>query len=87
LDEATAWLRETLDAGPVAAKELKKLAKADGLSLRTLERAKAKLGVVACPEHFGGPWVWKLPEGVAHNDRFLQDNTTVRQPDTESANP
>ncbi len=82
LDEATAWLRETLDAGPIPAKELKGLGKADGLSLRTLERAKAKLGVVACPEHFGGPWVWKLPDGVAHNDF-----ATVRQPDTESANP
>jgi len=61
-------------------------AKADGLSLRTLERAKAKLGVVACPKHYRGPWVWKLPEGVAHNDRFLQDGPTVRQPPTESAN-
>ncbi len=61
-------------------------AKADGISLRTLERAKAKLGVVACPDGFGGPWVWKLPEGVAHNDRFLQEGATVRQPPTESAN-
>ncbi len=86
LDEATRWLSETLDSGPMPAKELKELAKGDGLSLRTLERAKAKLGVVACPEYFGGPWVWKLPEGVAHNDRFLQDGARVRQPPTESAN-
>jgi len=81
LEEATRWLHETLDVGPMPAKELKELSKADGLSLRTLERAKAKLGVVACPECFGGPWVWKLPEGAARND-FPR----VRQPLTESAN-
>jgi len=80
LDEANAWLRETLDSGPIPAKELKELAKSDGLSIRTLERAKAKLGVVACPECFGGPWVWKLPEGMSHNDF-----ATVRQEVPESA--
>jgi len=42
----------------VAAKALKELPEADGLSLRTLERAKAKLDVVACPEHFGGPYLF-----------------------------
>ena len=86
LDEATAWLKESLDAGPMPAKELKQQAKGDGISLRTLERAKAKLGVVACPDGFGGSWVWKLPEGVAHNDRFLQEGATVRQEPAESAN-
>ena len=78
LDEAARWLQEMLDAGPVAAKELKDLARADGLSLRTLERGKAKLGVVACPDGFGGPWVWKLPE---LGDSFPTD----RQESTQSA--
>jgi hypothetical protein len=85
LDEASAWLRENLDAGPIAAKELKKLATADGLSLRTLERAKKKLGVVACPECFGGPWVWKLPEGTARTERLLQNGSTDRQEPPQSA--
>ena len=79
LDEATSWLGETLDAGTMPAKELKELAKSDGISLRTLERAKAKLGVVACREGFGGAWDWKLPAGKAHNDRFLQDGAVDRQ--------
>jgi RecA-family ATPase len=62
LAEAERWLREKLEGGPVASGTLKEDARGDGLSVRTLERAKAKLGVVACPEGFGGGWVWKLPE-------------------------
>lgn len=80
LEEAVRWLEEHLEAGPVPAKQLKEAAKADGLSVRTLERGKAKLGVVACPDGFGGPWVWKLPE-TGLDASF----PTVRQPSAESA--
>ena len=80
VDEAVRWLEEHLESGPVPAKQLKEAAKADGLSVRTLERGKAKLGVVACPDGFGGPWVWKLPE-TGLDTNFPTD----RQPTAESA--
>lgn len=59
--EATDWLREALAAGPVAAQEVKRRAAGDGIALRTLDRAKTRLGVRAAPDGYRGPWVWHLP--------------------------
>ncbi len=64
LDEAIDWLKNALAGGPRPGKELKEQAKADGIAERTLERAKKKFGVVAEPNGFGGPWVWRWPEKV-----------------------
>lgn len=61
LDEAVDWLASLLTDGPRPAGDVKKQAKADGISARTLDRAKKKLGVVARKESaFGGPWTWGL---------------------------
>jgi hypothetical protein len=59
--EAVDWLQEVLAGGPVNAVDVRKRAAADGIASRTLDRAKAPLGVKATREGFGGPWVWMLP--------------------------
>ena len=64
LNEAMNWLQEMLSDGSVGAKELKKRARDDGISARTLDRAKSSLGVLAFREGFGadGQWTWSLPD-------------------------
>jgi hypothetical protein len=62
LDEAVAWLQEVLADGPKPGKEVKEAANPDGIAARTLERARSHLGVIAGPDGFGGPWVWRLPD-------------------------
>jgi len=74
LDEAVEWLRDALTDGPLGAKEVKDLAHRDGVSPRTLDRAKSRLKVIAGPDGFGGPWIWRLP-----------DSPTVRQDSPECA--
>lgn len=63
LDEAVAWLADLLSDGPMPAKEIKAKAEEDDIKRRTLDRAKAKIGVIACREGFdkGSRWVWRLP--------------------------
>ena len=62
-EQAKAWLREMLAGEPVPATEIKREAKLDGFSTRTIERAKEGLEVVAKRQGFGkeGQWVWELP--------------------------
>jgi hypothetical protein len=52
-----------LQRGPRPAAELKQLAKADGISERTLLRAKARLQLETKRTSFGeaGKWLWSLP--------------------------
>jgi hypothetical protein len=66
-DEAAEWLTAALYDGPVASKELKAKAEADGIAWRTVERAKEALSVSAHrhtepgKQKGKGEWVWKLP--------------------------
>ena len=62
-EEAKAFLLEKLSAGPVKIDELKDEAKANGISWRTLERAKQLVGAKAQKEKgtLGGAWFWELP--------------------------
>ncbi len=62
--EAMAWLKEALKGGPAKARDLVSHAKAEGISDRTLHRAKQSLGIRACRKGYGpgGTWVWELPE-------------------------
>lgn len=67
LSEAQEFLREVLVNGPEAVSEIKKQATGAGISWRTVERAKAALGVQAAREgeagkRGGGAWVWTLPD-------------------------
>lgn len=60
--EAVDWLMSYLSDGEKAAKDVIAAAAADGISRRTLERAKPQAGVVARREGFsdGGRWMWRL---------------------------
>jgi putative DNA primase/helicase len=62
-EEAAAWLKELLKGGPVEAKRIPSDAKAAGISWRTVERAKARLGVKSHKRDFAVGWWWSLPEG------------------------
>jgi hypothetical protein len=60
------FLRDVLSDGPRAVKDIRAQANEAGLSWRTVERAKAALGVRAAREgeagkRGGGAWVWVLP--------------------------
>ena len=74
LGEAERWLTDALRDGPVAATEIQKLAKADGIAPQTLRRAKESLKIESGKEQgiqFGA-WEWRLPAG-ANIKAFNQD--------------
>jgi hypothetical protein len=62
LEEATAFLRDALAGGAVAARDVIREAKGAGIALRTLERAKALAGVrsVFRRDADGRRWEWEL---------------------------
>ena len=62
--EACQWLTAALSDGPKGVKDLKKLARGDGVAWRTIERAKDQLHVVSKRDGFGdqGLWTWSLPD-------------------------
>ncbi|HEX2181217.1 MAG TPA: hypothetical protein VHH10_02955 [Rubrobacteraceae bacterium] len=60
LDEAMAFLRDTLEGGPVWNVEVKKVARKAEISEATLRRAKTALGVRSSKEG-NGAWSWSLP--------------------------
>ncbi len=64
LAEASDWLCETLAEGPKPASEIFKLADAEGISKRTLKRAKSELGIKPTKTGMGGGWSWSLPKGA-----------------------
>ena len=65
--EAEEFLEEVLSDGPVPAGQAKEEAEDTGISIRTLERAKKKIGVLSYRENAAGEkrgkgqWYWKLP--------------------------
>jgi hypothetical protein len=63
-EDAATWLRDALADGPVPADEVKRQAKANSISVRTLKRAKIDAGVIAKREGFGpgAKWYWMLPD-------------------------
>jgi hypothetical protein len=61
--EAKEYLRDLLAKGSVPAKDAEEGAEQNGISDRTLARAKKELGIKSDKDSFGGGWMWKLPEG------------------------
>jgi hypothetical protein len=60
VDEARDWLADFLGSGARAANDVKKAARAVGISDKTLERAKRALSAVARKQSFSGAWVWEM---------------------------
>ena len=68
-DEAVEWLRDLLADGPVAAKDVRRQAQADGISNRTLDRAKVTLQAISEPsrdESNISGWTWRLPDSHSY---------------------
>jgi AAA domain len=61
IDDAIAFLREELSAAPRKTRELEREARRLGISERTLNRGRARLGVR--PQKIGGEWWASLPSG------------------------
>jgi putative DNA primase/helicase len=61
-DDAKQFLEEILAFGPVLKVEIEDAADGNGISERTLKRAKKDLGVAAKKDGLQGGWRWHLPE-------------------------
>jgi hypothetical protein len=59
-DSAEDWLLAQLAEGPVLVNDLKVAAKHVGNSWRTVERAKAELGIESFQPAIPGPWYWVM---------------------------
>jgi hypothetical protein len=64
LDFALEFLREALSQGSRDAADVKAEAKSEGVSERTLKRAKAVLKIESRKKAMDGGWIWCLPEGA-----------------------
>ncbi len=60
-DRAATFLYEKLADGPVLAAELEKMARAEGISRKTMLRAAGDIGARSRPRAQRGPWLWELP--------------------------
>lgn len=66
-EEAAAWLRHVLANGPMDAKEIMRRAGQDGISERTLKRAKIKAGAISEPDRDQNKirgWTWRLGDQI-----------------------
>ncbi|MGI9070752.1 MAG: AAA family ATPase [Bryobacteraceae bacterium] len=62
LEEAKGWLERTLADGLMTAKDVNELATRDGISEKTLRRAREALGIKPAKRSMKGPWSWSLPK-------------------------
>lgn len=91
LDEARAFLEDTLADGPVSTPDVEKQAAMAGISSGTLRRAKASLGVQADAVRAEGEkgvrmWTWGLPAGLGHQgDQPREDEALSPELDLEQA--
>jgi hypothetical protein len=77
-DEAEEFLRTELLDGPRSARELHDEARALGIAERTLESAKARLGVASqrvCGVVRGGRWEWRAPSEVRCDRNYMRAAT------------
>ena len=62
--DAAEWLSKLLADGPITAKDVRAEATAAGHYWRTVRRAKDRLRIRPFKDGLGGPWFWRLAEGV-----------------------
>lgn len=65
LSQASIWLKEALEDGPIASNDIFRMAKENHISDATVRRAKQKLGVESYREGLSKDkkWFWRLPDG------------------------
>ncbi|MHB8160593.1 MAG: AAA family ATPase [Thermoleophilia bacterium] len=62
LEEAIEFLEDELAGGPVAVREIKRLAREAGISEKTLQRAKTARKVEGHKQGMHQGWIWELPK-------------------------
>lgn len=62
LDEAKEVVADILAVGPVASPDLRRRALNEGVSERTMRRARSALGCVKAKQGFTAGWTWELPK-------------------------
>jgi putative DNA primase/helicase len=64
-DSTKKFLFDVLSNGPLPRNEIEEAAEANGISRRTLFRAKAELKIIAVKSRTkDGPWMWQLPDDL-----------------------
>lgn len=81
LTEAMDFLRVELADGRRAGTEVKSAAKAAGIKTRTLDRARSRLGVVAAPDGYRGPWTWALPQHASPDSASVSEGASMANSD------
>jgi hypothetical protein len=61
-DKAEAFLRDLLKDGALSVAEIEQVARMEGISERTLRRAKGNLHVRSRKDGLQGPWMWELSQ-------------------------
>lgn len=72
LDEAEQFLRDVLASGPVDNRKVRKMAASEGISEKTLRRAKKRLQVESPKRGMDGGFDWRLPPKMAKNPEDAQ---------------
>jgi len=78
VDDAIYFLEQLLENGPVTAKTVETEIKAAGHAARTVQRAKAELGIKSKNrgQFYGNSWWWMTPEQLAEDEPDLQPENT-----------
>jgi hypothetical protein len=78
LSEAEVFLKDTLRSGRLTCKEVERSAKEAGLSMGTVQRAKARLGVRSVRDSKANVWFWELqserPDTFYPSDEIFADD-------------
>jgi hypothetical protein len=61
-DEAVAFLRDLLSAGPMQVSKIEKESRQAGINSKPLRSARIRLGIKSVKSSFEGGWVWALPQ-------------------------
>ena len=87
--DASGFLREFLEHGPRAAKEIFAEASSAGFSKDAMHRAKRKIGAVAMKQGMAGGWAWRLPraEGGVEDCEGSKQICSPSSPPSESEPP
>jgi putative DNA primase/helicase len=87
IEDAAEWLREQLGFGSIEGAKIKKMARAEGISERTLYRAADTIGVERKGNGFAKSRVWSLMSAMSAKCARLKDVANMDGNHGMSANP